>query len=476
MARKPEPGIKIPFFKADQYPEVEGTTCVEIRVPADPAFLPQLAGLVALATKAFYYEGDDFEHIRELSLMWKVAYNETDWGQCMNCEELTACITPLLDAQREQIIQDMTFKQYGTDDPTGVPLPEATRTANQAGASNPTCDYDILWSQCLQTIEHTIALVLAVLAKAEEATNPTELAAVLMQLPVVDELGGDAIAGYISFIQEGISDGYAADVTPTTYAEQAACELMCLARGDCSITLERIQQVFQARVESYFDTPFGAITTFAEFFGYFAGSPIDGNIVADALNLLVWTGGLLTNQFLGDVGTKTLQALLLLAVNDASSDWEILCEDCPAEWCIKIDATNGLDTLFFATGTLGAQATWTGTGWARNDAVASARITIGIDLVTVFEITSVRIVNSLAIANGDTNTKGIINYPSFTVVESAVADADVTIGLFPSLAVDAFAIDCISDAAPGGAAVPGEIIEVYISGLGTAPEIGDPCA
>lgn len=318
----------MPYFQADQYTVPEETTCIEIRVPAHPSFLPQLAGLVAIATKAINYEGSDFAHIMAIKTIWMRAYNETDWGQCMNCEELTECITPLLDNLKAEIIQQITYNQYGTTNPTGLPLPEYELTRNQAGGSNPTCDLDILWAQCTQIIGYGNQLVLDALELAESATNDVELVQVLTSLPVIDELGGDAIAGYIEFLQQGISDNYAAQVT-AAYLEQAACALFCLCKGDCEITLERIVLVFKNRVEMHFDTPVGTLGTISDLFAYFVDLDIDSTIIADALLFVVFEGGVLTNQFLGDVGTKALETLLELAVNDANDDWLLLCPDCP---------------------------------------------------------------------------------------------------------------------------------------------------
>lgn len=260
----------------------------------------------------------------------------------ITCGMLQECLQPLFDTLRAQVLQDANFRDFGTDDPTGVPLSEASRSRDQAAGSNPTCDLDILWAQCTQTIEYTVTIITDVLEKAEEATNQTELAGVIAALPVLDELGADAIAGYAAFIQECIAENYAADIT-TAYKDEAACELFCLCKGDCQITLERLQQVFQSRVESYFASPMGILNTITDLFAYFVGNPPDGTIIADAMHLVLWAGGVLTNQFLGDVGTKTLQTVLLLAVNDANDDWLILCPDCPNEWTVPATSDPALD-------------------------------------------------------------------------------------------------------------------------------------
>jgi len=95
---KPIPGIKIQYFKESQYPEVEGTRCVEIRIPDHDAFMPMLGGLIALATKTFNYVREDREHAQIIADQWRKAYDLTDWEGCMNCDELNACLSPLYEA------------------------------------------------------------------------------------------------------------------------------------------------------------------------------------------------------------------------------------------------------------------------------------------------------------------------------------------------------------------------------------------
>lgn len=333
---KPVPGIKIPFFKADQYPAVTETTCIEVRVPAHPAFLPQLAGLIAIATKAFNYEGNDYAHKLALKKIWLQAYNETDWGQCMNCEELTECITPLLDELKQQIIQEMTFNQYGTNYPTGQPLPEEASAQDLAPSANPECDYDILWSQCWQCVVYADKIITDALELAESATNDVELVQVITALPVIDELGGDAIAAYIEVLLEGVADNYAAQVTEA-YLQDAACTLFCLCQNDCIVNLDRLYKVYYDRMVAAFGTPAEIFTTVTDLLAYVIDQEIEGSLIADALNMVIWGGGILSNQFLGDVGTTALSALLKLAVNDASNDWETICDACPEFFSHRFD-------------------------------------------------------------------------------------------------------------------------------------------
>lgn len=341
-------GIK--QLPALEYPETGSFRCVEVVIPDDDKYLWVLAGFIAILGNSWSWSGERDDRISRAAL-WKMAYRLTEWAACMNCEEMQECLQPLFDALRQQVNQDAIFRQYGTENPTGTKLPPEAITENQAAGTNPECDYDILWAQSLQVIEYANFLITDALEIAESAANDMELVEVITQLPVIDELGADAIAGYINALQEGLSENYLAQYT-STYRDEAACSLFCLAQEDCEITLERISQVFRTRIETHFSSPMGVLGTIADLFAYFVDRDIDGTIIADFLMLIIWEGGILTNQFLGDVGTKSLQTILQLAVNDANNDWEILCEVCP-ECGIAYEVTKG--TEVDGTGTPAAE-------------------------------------------------------------------------------------------------------------------------
>jgi len=329
-----------------EYPEVASFRCVEVTIPDDNKYLHALAGFISLLANSWSYSGERNDRIYRAAL-WKMASRLTTWAACMNCEELTECIQPLLDELRAQINQDAIFRQYGTENATGVPLPPEAVEANLAEGTNPTCDWDIVWEQCVQIIEYGNNLIVDALEIAESAANDAELVEVITQLPIIDELGGDAIAGYINALQEGLSENYVAQYT-TTYRDEAACALFCLCKADCTVNLERVVQVFQTRIESHFGEPWTSLATIVDLFAYFIDRDIDGTIIADFLMMICFAGGELTNQFLGDVGTKSLETLMNLAINDANDDWLILCPDCPNEFDVPATAdpfvTDGYDT------------------------------------------------------------------------------------------------------------------------------------
>jgi len=362
---KKNPGIKIPYFRAEQYPVVEGFRCVEILIPDTIENMALLAGLLKLPGRAFNWTGDD-EKRYELAQIWRNAYDATDWEQCMNCEELQDCIEPLLAAQTALFQAMLDTSKFGSNVRPGIPMTAEQRNTNLAGTSNPTCDLSITWAQCQQVIEYGDGLIKQGIALAESATNDLEILQVFTALPVIDELGGDAIAGYIETFLEGIADNYIAQASPT-YIEQAQCAVFCACKADCNVTAGRIYEVFKRRVLEHFGTdPFTIFVTISDLFQYILDQDIDGDIIADTMMLVIFGGGTLAQAFLGDAGTKPLETLLLLAVNDANDDYLLLCEDCPPplEWCKTWDFTidNGGWQVFGGHGTYVPGVGWTAPG------------------------------------------------------------------------------------------------------------------
>lgn len=329
-------GIKKPV--AALYPVVEELRCVELQIPNDDGYLWVLAGFVSILGQSWSWLGDKSDRL-ERARLWIKAYEATDWMQCMNCEQLIECITPLFDAQTAEIQRLINYSKYGDLNQPGVPLPDEVTAADQAAGTNPTCNLDITWAQCLQLVQYANQLIVDALEKIEVATNDIELLHVITEITGIDEASADAVVGYINLLQEGLSENYVAQYTET-YEQEAACAIFCLAQLDCEISLDDIYSVFYDRVVAHFGSPGEAIQTLADLLlRYLSAQEITGTTICDVLMVVVWGGGVLANLFLGDVGTKSLKALLTLAVNDASSDWMTLCDDCPEPVTPEIGVT-----------------------------------------------------------------------------------------------------------------------------------------
>lgn len=289
----------------------------------------------------FNWQRDPDKKGLPVSLVWARIVSEAhqkwlDGVMCTSCEELIECLQPLIDeinAKLDSIQSGVNTLQFGAgNSPAGEPLSEEQLEENQAGTSNPTCDLDILWAQCKQLVQYTHQLILDALEAAEAATNSLEFMEVLTGLPGIDEVGADVVAGYIQLIQDGITENYAAEATEAKL-EEIACAIFCACKGDCEITINRVNVVYRELVEPFFGDLPATFSTIGAFMSYFVDQNIGSDVIVYLLQWMIWEGGALANIFLGDIGTKPLQTLLLLAVDDASSDWELLCEECAEETC-----------------------------------------------------------------------------------------------------------------------------------------------
>ena len=63
-----------------QYPEVSGTRCISVIIPDDDAFLPLLAGLLAVPSNENNYKNDDTELAETLAQQWRNAVIQIEYG------------------------------------------------------------------------------------------------------------------------------------------------------------------------------------------------------------------------------------------------------------------------------------------------------------------------------------------------------------------------------------------------------------
>jgi len=322
------PGIKIPYYTLD-FPLVEGTRCVQVRIPDDDRYLHMLGSLISMAGRWFNYQRDDTHKGAQIAKLWALAYVETDWEGCMNCEELQACLEPLLAEQTAAIINLVTnINNYGTSTP-GLPMTIEQLAQNLAGTSNPDCNLNILWAQCLALVQYTNRSIVDILEKVEAATNINELAALVDGVPllgwIAEFFGSELMTDTINYFQEAIAESYAAQYTEAVENE-LACGLFCLSQLGCDISVGGIYDFMFDRVADVVpDNP----SEFIDMIEMLAGIDFDGTNVVDLMFWFCWGGVKLASFAVGEpVTTAALNNITALAVNDANNDWELLCT-CP---------------------------------------------------------------------------------------------------------------------------------------------------
>lgn len=229
---KPVPGIKFPFFLADQYPVVEGFRCVEILIPDTVENMALLAGLLKLPGRSFNWTGADQQKRYDLAESWRNAYDATDWEGCMDCEQLTACLQPLFDALQAQIeaLQTQTTELQET-------VEEVQETQENNGASEQ--------SLAQSTIEDELCggatgLVAAMHQTNVNTYNETEAGAVdnffelltnfIRAVPGLGQLPYDEMFEIVNWYFENQFADYVNDFE--TIKAQLACDLKCFVQAN----------------------------------------------------------------------------------------------------------------------------------------------------------------------------------------------------------------------------------------------------
>jgi len=325
----PSPGARVPSIPP-------GSRRMVICVPDNVEWLSLVTGCLAQLTFGWYYNKNsgDWEAARDRAKQMYFEFQDQN-GLCdmIDCDEVADCIESSENVQ--QAIRnwlDANYQFSNSDYPPNIPLPAAERSADRAGVFNPGCDLDILWAQSLQLVEWMNERVSQALDVIEATTNTFEFAGAVSQITGLDEISVDAAFAYGGLLQEFIGENYAAGYSDI-YRDTLACEIFCAAQNDCEISLDDLFNLFKTRVENYFGTS-GTFGVLDDVIDYLTGSAIDGTIVVDAAFFLLWGGVSLANWIVGgltnnmEIGTKSLNLLLKLAVNDANNDWQLLCGEC----------------------------------------------------------------------------------------------------------------------------------------------------
>lgn len=365
MTRK-IPGIKIQYFQESQYPIVDGQRCVKILIPDDDAFLPALAGVMALLTKGFNYQRADYDRAQIIANMWRAAYDNTDWNQCMTCEEVQDCIEN--DEGVRNALQTFVDHQIEEklDSNTPGTKPSSERLNENAAGDNPGCDNDVAWGRIRGgLIERSFQRVIDFLEQVQVTTNNQDmLSDALNSIPVLGEvLGVVGVASWISFyddIRDWLADAFVAQDT-TDLRDQIGCDLFCIWQENCSLSVQQIRDYYVGKLTPDFPSLAEAL----------AGGIIElaaalGELIEDVSSFAVYIMLAAEYGFQAEINDwfgVTIQAAKSdLLVGEPSSDWMTLCDPCGGTWTRTLLTSAG-DGGFMATGGFGSYSggVWNGT-------------------------------------------------------------------------------------------------------------------
>jgi len=347
--------FKMDKFVTEQYPDVEDFFCISVKVPASIEYVHMLQGLVAQMTNYWNFTGPT-DARKEVANRCQAAYDATDWDGCMDCEGVAECIDTNEAVQTAIDSRIDARLPIPAEFPYGQNLPLSRTGQDLSSAYNPTCGLDVLWAQCLGVVMMANDYITDTLEIVETSTNVVELANVMSStVPLVAEAkqvsGLEGALDMINYFQESVAEGYAAQYTETPggVRDQIACDLFCLCREDCIITIDRIFEVMETRLSVYFSPP--SLTGFVDLLETIAGINVDTTFVVD-LAFYVTFGMLKVANFLfASAGNGVIDFVIALKADEPNNDWEILC-GCSAVCRLTFDYDNPFTDQDVTLGTL----------------------------------------------------------------------------------------------------------------------------
>jgi hypothetical protein len=321
------PGIKIPFLDISDKPIVEETRCVEIRIPDDDVYMSVLAGLVGIATKWFNWQRDDTLKGKELARIWRQAYLETDWEQCMECADVAICIDTDAGVQNslvQHLINSLTNNQLvrdalresiqprpGEENPSG----NADRNLN---TSTIACDDDTLAGAADSLAEWLHQNNIDWLEKISAAATPyTRQIALAENLPNFSTgVLGELVSAIFTFFSAAFKTNYEAAVD-TPYLDRLKYDIWCMAGNDCNLTITDLYRLMYKRLGPQSVT----IDTFAQGFTFAITGEWTGPNIANVMMFVQLAAFKFLDGFLSFRGTKALENALTDGFDTPIDDW-----------------------------------------------------------------------------------------------------------------------------------------------------------
>jgi len=267
--------------------------------------------------------------------LWQVAV------MCASfCEEMALCFQDenpaLMTAVAEAIRNNPTLRLAVSDAISeeggatpGLPLSETASATNRLPDNvydeEGDCILDNLWGGILYLVQTANRAINDFFEIIESAGNTLETATIVAEtIPAA----GDYVAAAGAFadqLQENISEGYAAAYTEE-YEEQLACEIFCIAKENCDLSIDQLIEILNQRLPDP-----GDFSDFGLVMARIGSGTYSGAEIADVAFYLYFTALRFGQQFGATLGIRPLTDMMSLGADFLSSDnWELLC-DCPVE-------------------------------------------------------------------------------------------------------------------------------------------------
>lgn len=315
----------------------EASKAFVLCVPDDAFFYGVVMGAIKTMTFRYYWQGTREQIDAVTERMLTMYYDYQEQTGCMICELVIDCLEndEATKAAIQNLVRGMTTNP--ATNPYGQNQPESELTRDVAAGTNPTCNLDVLWAQCLNVVKITNLAIVDVLQKFEVSTNIAELVNGLIDIvPILGSakqiIGASGALDLMNYFQESFSEGYLAQYTETPggVQDQIACDLFCACKIDCQITIERVEEVMRARLEEHITVV--TVTDFVDLVETIAGIEPDTSYVVDLAFWFGWVAVRVGNFLFGQTFNGGLDLIVALAADEPNNDWELLCDDCAFTW------------------------------------------------------------------------------------------------------------------------------------------------
>lgn len=454
----------------------EGSKAFVLCVPDDPFFYGVVMGLLKAATFKYYWNGTEEQKTAVTDRMLVMYYNYQDQVGCMICDLITECITSgneaLIAALADAIANNPDLRAAinaaNAENGGGTPgspitpeqaaqdtLPENVR--DEGGA----CNLDSLWGAILYLIQSGNRAITDFFEIVESASNTLEnMEIVSKAIPAAGNYIS-AAAGFADQLQEVIAEGYAAAYTET-FEEQLACDIFCLAKLDCDLSIDNLMEVINNRLTEPLD-----LGDFGEIMAGVATGTWVGDDIANVAFLIFFSALRFGQQFLDTIGIRPLTVLMSLGADQLASDnWESLCA-CLYDWERDYDFTlseQGWEAIVSPV----AQAIWSaGNGWGHGEPTRVGRITLLLDVGYDIDVTYMRVWNTASSLSGDLQQVAIYKNPLYTLVETQAYAPDRTFET--DFTANEIVADVEANSDPATNPIDGYLYRIVMRGTGTPP-------
>jgi len=444
---------------AAEYPLVEGLRCIRVYVPDDDSYVWALNGFMSLLGRNWAFVGTPEERQSRASL-WENALKETDWSGCVDCDEVKDCI------ETDTGVRDAINDIYNPQSPD-KPLPAELQEENLiTGVTD--CDPDELFAGCQGLVNGLNRQNIDAFEITEVVSNIAERAALIFSaIPILETLPINELVTYVEQIwTDELFETYLANDTEG-YRNELACDLFCIALdAGCHIDIHDVFDYFVLRIGA---NPLENLANLTEYIvlGTWTGTEV--NDIFYAMQLIYTYYG---NKYFSNVGIPPLQIYINEGTRTPNPDWNIICDDCPAEWTYTATLT---ELELWTDYSAGDEGIWSaGNGWTSNPLSTFRGMAIfGIATTAPFECLKVR-VKITASMTGDSQLL-LAGQLSLDGQVSGNMGSSLDFEVTVNQTIDGLAVGFYpDDNIPGDPAnFPGYCYEVVVTGFGyQPPELG----